>query len=86
MSNRNLYFFYGNDCHLLLYQYVKTLTVSLHFPMELQCTVSLNLSLSLTVCIYKGRQYQQSQSWSDGCDFDCRCDDASTGQFSCTPR
>ncbi|XP_078338507.1 uncharacterized protein LOC111134355 isoform X1 [Crassostrea virginica] len=38
------------------------------------------------VCIYKGRQYQQSQSWSDGCDFDCRCDDASTGQFSCTPR
>uniref|UniRef100_A0A8W8JW71 VWFC domain-containing protein n=5 Tax=Magallana gigas TaxID=29159 RepID=A0A8W8JW71_MAGGI len=45
-----------------------------------------NMSGSRNVCIYKGRQYQQSQSWSDGCDFDCRCDDASTGQFSCTPR
>ncbi|XP_076111945.1 uncharacterized protein LOC143080130 isoform X2 [Mytilus galloprovincialis] len=38
------------------------------------------------VCIYKGKIYKQGQQWSDGCDFDCRCDDASRGAFSCTPR
>ncbi|CAC5397846.1 unnamed protein product [Mytilus coruscus] len=38
------------------------------------------------VCIYKGKIYKQGQHWSDGCDFDCRCDDARRGAFSCTPR
>ncbi|KAK3581064.1 hypothetical protein CHS0354_033850 [Potamilus streckersoni] len=35
------------------------------------------------VCVYKGQQYTQGQKWSDGCDYDCQCLDAKTGQYQC---
>ncbi|XP_076111939.1 uncharacterized protein LOC143080127 isoform X2 [Mytilus galloprovincialis] len=43
-------------------------------------------STQRNVCIYKGKIYKQGQQWSDGCDFDCSCDNAQKGAFSCTPR
>ncbi|XP_060570089.1 uncharacterized protein LOC132728460 isoform X2 [Ruditapes philippinarum] len=38
------------------------------------------------VCVYKGQQYNQGQRWQDGCDFNCVCDDAMTGKYTCTAR
>ncbi|XP_076470008.1 uncharacterized protein LOC143300296 [Babylonia areolata] len=36
------------------------------------------------VCVYNGRVYQQGQSWRDGCNFNCRCEDAKYGHYQCT--
>ncbi|KAK7493781.1 hypothetical protein BaRGS_00014922 [Batillaria attramentaria] len=35
------------------------------------------------VCVYNGRKYYQSQTWSVGCDLECICDDAGVGLWSC---
>ena len=37
-------------------------------------------------CVYKGVFYTQGQTWNDGCDKTCQCDDVSTGYYSCHPR
>ncbi|CAC5419109.1 COL6A [Mytilus coruscus] len=37
-------------------------------------------------CIYKGRIHQQGETWHDGCDYDCECIDAKSGQYRCTDR
>lgn len=34
-------------------------------------------------CEYKGVQYNQGQTWDDGCDFTCECVDANIGQYKC---
>ncbi|KAK3591357.1 hypothetical protein CHS0354_040318 [Potamilus streckersoni] len=34
-------------------------------------------------CFYNGQSYNQGESWSDGCKYDCTCDDASRGMYSC---
>ncbi|XP_013383816.1 mucin-19 [Lingula anatina] len=34
-------------------------------------------------CVYNGKTYKQDESWSDGCQYDCQCLDAKTGQYSC---
>ncbi|XP_021364449.1 uncharacterized protein LOC110457477 [Mizuhopecten yessoensis] len=34
-------------------------------------------------CSYGGKTYGQGESWSDGCAYDCTCDDASKGHYSC---
>jgi len=37
-------------------------------------------------CVYKGVAYQQGQSWDDGCDYTCVCNDASKGLYSCVSK
>ncbi|XP_041376878.1 uncharacterized protein LOC121389349 [Gigantopelta aegis] len=39
--------------------------------------------LKLNFCVYKGVHYRQSQEWSDGCDYTCKCEDESTGRYVC---
>lgn len=39
--------------------------------------------LSSDMCYYKGSLYQQGQRWRDGCSYDCVCDDANTGRYTC---
>merc|ERR1719317_1910664 len=41
-------------------------------------------SVSGAGCQYEGRTYQQGQTWSRQCQFNCVCDDASTGHYTCT--
>ena len=44
------------------------------------------VSFLLTVkngCFYKGALYNQGENWQDGCDFNCTCEDATTGQYFC---
>ena len=40
----------------------------------------------LPVCVYYGRKYSQGQKWRDGCQYDCECIDAHTGQYRCSER
>ncbi|PVD21494.1 hypothetical protein C0Q70_19668 [Pomacea canaliculata] len=35
------------------------------------------------VCVYSGNSYYQGQTWSVGCDYDCFCEDARVGLWSC---
>ncbi|WAR11991.1 CO6A5-like protein, partial [Mya arenaria] len=35
-------------------------------------------------CTYNGQKYTQGQTWEDGCNFNCICDDASRGHYQCT--
>ncbi|XP_052061712.1 uncharacterized protein LOC127701787 [Mytilus californianus] len=34
-------------------------------------------------CWYKGWLYHQGESWEDGCDYKCSCDDEQSGHYSC---
>ncbi|WAR12949.1 SAS-like protein [Mya arenaria] len=34
-------------------------------------------------CYYNGKSYTQGQTWDDGCSYECTCDDASAGRYSC---
>ncbi|XP_070202959.1 uncharacterized protein [Littorina saxatilis] len=36
------------------------------------------------VCVYNGRTYQQGQTWRDGCNYNCRCENAKMGHYQCT--
>ncbi|XP_060081054.1 uncharacterized protein LOC132560404 [Ylistrum balloti] len=38
------------------------------------------------VCVYKGKTYQQGQSWSDGCDYSCTCENSQKGEYKCVSR
>ncbi|GAB1606676.1 uncharacterized protein LOC115210527 [Argonauta hians] len=40
----------------------------------------------IDVCLYKGHQYYEGQTWQDGCDFNCKCEDASSGFWRCDSR
>jgi hypothetical protein len=35
------------------------------------------------LCDYKNKQYKQGESWSDGCQYNCTCEDASLGYYRC---
>lgn len=41
---------------------------------------------SVEYCVYGGAQYNQGQTWADGCFLNCRCDDASRGVYTCSER
>ena len=41
---------------------------------------------STEVCVYNGKSYTQGQRWQDGCQYDCVCVDAMSGNFKCTDR
>ena len=43
-------------------------------------------NFSPDVCVYKTAQYSQGQQWTDGCQYKCRCDDASRGLYVCNER
>jgi hypothetical protein len=36
-----------------------------------------------TVCEYKNKQYTQGQHWTDGCQYNCSCEDAAIGYYRC---
>ncbi|CAC5385625.1 unnamed protein product [Mytilus coruscus] len=40
----------------------------------------------LNYCLYSGVRYYQGQTWDDGCDKRCRCDDATQGFYTCNDR
>lgn len=37
-------------------------------------------------CVYKGVYYTQGQTWDDGCDKRCRCEDVMKGYYTCNQR
>eukprot|EP00916_Digyalum_oweni_P007206 GHVL01012180.1.p1 GENE.GHVL01012180.1~~GHVL01012180.1.p1 ORF type:complete len:402 (-),score=23.95 GHVL01012180.1:145-1350(-) len=37
-------------------------------------------------CEYKRQRYGQGERWEDGCDFNCVCEDASTGAWRCVDK
>ena len=34
-------------------------------------------------CEYNGVKYNEGQTWNDGCDYRCTCDDAEHGYIRC---
>ena len=34
-------------------------------------------------CVYKGVQHSQGERWEDGCDYNCVCEDAIIGKYTC---
>ena len=38
------------------------------------------------VCLYKGQKYKQGETWYDGCDLACVCDNAEFGYVRCEAR
>ena len=40
----------------------------------------------LDKCVYAGKSYFQSQTWQVGCEYECICDDAGAGLWSCQSR
>lgn len=45
--------------------------------------VDICVSVSTGYCVYKGKQYTQSQRWDDGCAFTCVCEDSRIGKYRC---
>ena len=37
-------------------------------------------------CEYKGQRYTHGETWEDGCDYNCVCEDASTGSWRCVEK
>ncbi|XP_012935763.1 putative epidermal cell surface receptor, partial [Aplysia californica] len=37
-------------------------------------------------CVYKGSTYRQGDTWFDGCDKKCECNNARDGKYKCTDR
>ena len=37
-------------------------------------------------CVYKGVYYTQGQTWDDGCEKKCRCEDVQNGYYTCAQR
>ena len=44
---------------------------------------AVNHYFTANVCIYKSKIYQQGQKWQDGCEYNCTCEDATTGFYRC---
>ncbi|XP_052233684.1 uncharacterized protein LOC127846468 isoform X4 [Dreissena polymorpha] len=45
-----------------------------------------NFGGGIGYCFYHGTQYTQGQTWEDGCEFNCICDNANTGHYTCTEK
>lgn len=39
---------------------------------------------SVKKCHYKGATYQEGETWTDGCDYECECIDGQTGRYTCS--
>lgn len=35
-------------------------------------------------CLYEGKVYQQGQTWTVPCKYNCVCKDGTAGRYSCT--
>ncbi|XP_041377039.1 kielin/chordin-like protein isoform X2 [Gigantopelta aegis] len=42
--------------------------------------------LGTNFCVYKGKNYKQHQTWNDGCNYKCTCEDAMKGFYKCRSR
>jgi hypothetical protein len=42
----------------------------------------LNFS-SAMACVYNNKIYNQGDSWTDGCKYNCTCTDARNGNYQC---
>ena len=40
----------------------------------------------LDVCVYKGVSHKQGETWYDGCEFECMCENAKYGYYRCNKR
>ena len=40
----------------------------------------------LAQCMYNGVPFTQGQTWNDGCDLTCSCENATTGYYRCSTR
>ncbi|KAH3867360.1 uncharacterized protein LOC127867513 [Dreissena polymorpha] len=45
--------------------------------------VATTFPYNLQGCHYKGKVYHQGQTWDEGCDFRCTCEDERTGRYVC---
>jgi hypothetical protein len=37
-------------------------------------------------CVYNGALFKEGESWADGCDLTCTCEDAEKGYYRCNDR
>lgn len=37
-------------------------------------------------CSYKGKSYNPGEKWTDGCDYECICEDGASGRYKCYNR
>jgi hypothetical protein len=37
-------------------------------------------------CYYRGKSYSTGESWYDGCDYECTCEDGASGRYRCYNR
>ncbi|XP_076111950.1 BMP-binding endothelial regulator protein-like isoform X2 [Mytilus galloprovincialis] len=47
------------------------------------CCPSHVIGVGDPVCNYGGKEYKQDETWSDGCQFSCVCNDGKAGQYQC---
>ena len=52
----------------------------------LQFTNTYILFTSVAFCVYYGVLYKQGQTWDQGCQKKCRCDDATNNYYTCFDR
>ena len=51
------------------------------------CDQDITVTSSPTdVCVYKGQTYKQGETWNDGCDKECWCENAAFGYYRCDDR
>ena len=48
-----------------------------------KCCIPIVFAFS-DVCMYKGQPYYQGQTWQDGCDHNCYCQDGTIGLWTCS--
>lgn len=46
----------------------------------------LHFGVTLDVCVYKGVTHKQGETWYDGCDYECMCENAKYGYYRCNKR
>ncbi|KAL8559721.1 hypothetical protein ACOMHN_002254 [Nucella lapillus] len=49
-------------------------------------TIGAHGSGGIGYCTYKGQTHKQDDRWEDGCLFNCVCDDASRGHYTCVEK
>ena len=52
----------------------------------LSSTFNTRNNVCAGACVYKGVMYHTGDSWDDGCDLRCVCDDEMKGLYTCTYR
>jgi len=50
------------------------------------CGTNTSLAGYYGQCAYKGKTYATGETWMDGCDYECICEDGDTGKYTCNNR